>query len=126
MSTKSYSSADYIKKFPQDRRSKEYWKLYKVRGPLDNRHLNFVLCKDCSNKIYKDQEKLEYIVDKDDNFTAVRLKFELCDDCIARNLFETNSSIYKYSRKRNNKQPENTVSISKKKKSKENDNDISQ
>ena len=116
MSIQTYSSADYIKKFPDDRRSREYWKLYKVRGTLDNRHLNFVLCKDCSDKIYKDQEKLEYIVDKNGNFTAVRLKFELCEDCIARNLYETNSYIYKYSLKRKNNQPENTVTTPKKEK----------
>lgn len=106
----TYSFSEYLKKFPRDRRAREYWKLFKVRGSLDNRHINFVLCNVCSTKIYNNEDKFKFIVDNDGNFTCLRISFDLCEDCIASNIFQVNSYIFKYSLKRK-ASDKNTVSV---------------
>lgn len=96
---KSYSYSEYIEEYPKNRRAREYWKLFKVKGPLDSRHVSYYLCEYCSNQLYNNKEKLTFEVDADGNLACVKICFKLCEDCIERNIYETNTYIYKYSLK---------------------------
>ena len=110
MVSKQYSFTEYRELFPQDRRTREFWKLFKIKGSLDNRHLNFVVCNTCGSKIFNDKEKLKFNVDKEGKLTSLNINFDLCEDCVAVNIFQTNSYIFKYGLKRK-AEAKNTVSI---------------
>lgn len=105
-----YTAIEYFKKFPFNSRAREFWKLFKVRGSLENRHIPFYLCQHCSNRVFNDKEKIKYEVNSEGKFTNCHIYFKLCEDCIERNIFEVNNYIYKYSLKRKTNL-QNTVSI---------------
>ena len=109
MSNKLFTFPEYLNEFTLHRRAREFWKLFKIRGSLDNRHLCFNICHDCANILFNDKEKLKFETDKESNLASILISFRLCEDCVERNVFETNSYIFKYGHKRRN-QP-NTVSI---------------
>ena len=92
---KSFSYAKYIEEYPSNSRAREYWKLFKVKGPLDSRHLCYYLCQFCSTQLYNDKEKLKFNVDNQGNLLGVDINFKLCENCIERNIYETNTYIYK-------------------------------
>lgn len=117
MSNKIFSFTEYIKEFPSNKRVREFWKLFKTRGSLDNRHLCFNICQDCANYLFNDKEKLKFETDKDSELLCVLIGFKLCEDCVERNVFEVNSYIYKYALRRRN-QP-NSVTIENKSESNE-------
>ena len=102
MASKIFSYTEFLKEFPFKKRAREFWKLFKLRGTLENRHLNFNVCQDCANRLFKDDEKLKFETDHDSNFSSLLISFRLCEDCVERNIFETNSYIFKYSVKRKN------------------------
>ena len=112
MSNKLYTLSEYIKEFPLNKRVREFWKLFKTRGSLDNRHLSFNICRDCSNYLFENKERLKFETDEESNFLCVLISFRLCEDCVERNIFEVNSYIFKYRLKPKNQA--NTVSIEKK------------
>lgn len=101
---------EYLKQYPFNTRAKEFWKLFRVRGSLENRHIPFYMCQHCSNKLYNNQEKLKFEVDSEEKFAGCHINFILCEDCIERNIFEVNNYIYKYCVQRKS-QVQNTVSI---------------
>ena len=107
MSNKVFTLLEYIKEFPLKRNAKEFWKLFKVRGALDNRHLSFNVCRDCANTIYNDKEKLKIETDKESNLSSILISFRLCEDCAERNVYEVNSYIFWCGYKRRNQK--NTV-----------------
>ena len=110
MSDQIFSYVEFLKQFPSNSRAREYWRLFKVKGGLDNRHLSFNICQLCTSNLFKDKERLKIELDKDSNCCSI-ISFKLCEDCIERNIFETNSYIYKYSLKKRNVSASNSVSV---------------
>ena len=109
MSNNIFAYIEYLKQFPLNKSAKEFWKVFKIRGGIDNRHLSFNVCKTCTDRVFKDKEKLKVETDKDSNISCLVISFRLCEECIDRNVFETNSYIYKYAHKRRSQA--NTISI---------------
>ena len=105
-----YSYSDYLKHFKGDKTAREYWKLFKVRGSLDNRHINFIVCNNCSSNIFNDKNKIKFKVDNDGTIITTIISFDLCENCVSRNVFEVNSYIFKYTTKQIAK-AKNTVNI---------------
>ena len=106
MSNKIFTFSEYLKEFTFLKRILE---IVQIHGSLDNHHLCFNICHDCANIVFNDKEKLKFETDKESNLASILISFRLCEDCVERNVFETNSYIFKYGHKRRN-QP-NTVSI---------------
>ena len=105
-----HSYSDYLNHFKGYKTAREYWKLFKVRGSLDNRHINFIVCNNCSSNIFNDKNKIKFKVDTDGTITSTIISFDLCENCVNRNVFEVNSYIFKYTTKQIAK-AKNTVNI---------------
>ena len=84
--------------------------MFKVRGSLDNRHINFIVCNNCSSNIFNDKNKIKFKVDNDGTIITTIISFDLCENCVSRNVFEVNSYIFKYTTKQIAK-AKNTVNI---------------
>ena len=79
---KIFNYKEYLKQYPFNTRAKEFWKLFRVRGSLENRHISFYMCQHCSNKLYNNQEKLKFEVDSEEKFAGCHINFIICEDCI--------------------------------------------
>ena len=99
-SDKTYSYSEYLKKYTSDHRAREYWKLLKIRGRNDNRHIQFNLCQKCIPALYANKNRMMCNVSKDGKLENVNINVPLCESCIERNLFEVNTYVYKCSLKR--------------------------
>ena len=97
---KAYNYSEYLKKFPSNYRAREYWKLFKIRGRKDNRYLQFNLCQECIPKLYANKARMMCNVNKEDKLQNININMQLCESCIARNLFEVCSYEYKCGLKR--------------------------
>ena len=99
-SNKSYHYSDYLKKYTSDYRAREYWKLFKIRGRKDNRHIQFNLCESCITNLYANKNKLMCNINKEGKLQNINISIDICELCIERNLFEVSSYVYKCSLKR--------------------------
>ena len=99
-SDKAYSYSEYLQKFGSDHRAREYWKLFKIRGRNDNRHIQFNLCQKCIPAMYANKNRMICNVSKDSKLENININIPLCESCIERNLFEVSTYVYKCSLKR--------------------------
>jgi hypothetical protein len=86
------SFTGYRTMFPTERR--EFWKLYRAKGPLDGRKIEHFGCDSCLTKMFNNKDKIKYMV-KEGKLVGVNCNHDLCDECIDRTIYEVNGYIYR-------------------------------